>query len=609
MFGSTSNSSGSGLFGSNNNTGSGLFGGAKPASTGFGSTTGGTNPGFGANTSTNANTGGGGLFGSNNNTNTQGGSTNATNGGLFGSSSNAGGSNTGQPASGGLFGSQNNASQQAPSGGLFGNNANSSAPNAPNASGGLFGNSNANSNNNANNATNPSGGLFGNKPASSGGLFGASGNTSNTGGGLFGSNNANNNTTSGNTGATGGLFGNKPASSGGLFGSSNNTSNTGGGLFGSNNTSGSTGGGLFGSNNNASANTNQGSGGLFGTSSGNSQQPPNSQQTGGLFGQNTTNNQQPSFGWSNQNQASNQISQPLFDTKNKLNNPNLNNPTSTLNSNNNAASSYNNYTPAINDQLIKIKEQWDPNSAKCALKTHLYNKLSDQEINFLLNQQRPSNESPEDWDNAMSNRPSPNHYPTKVTSFTDVAQRIELQLDQVAKSRILLNGINEKQSSLSSKHDLDNTTRILKAKARHVKLLRRLLRLATVLAILKLKGYPLLPEEEELSKQFDLLNQKLNDPSGSLGKLNDVFARLAILKERSEDLSYQFDSSLNSMNNAHGNNQESHSEKDLIDDGKNNDEVINRLSKLLLKQQVGLNHLNDVLEKDLESVNKLTIKN
>lgn len=590
MFGSTSNSSGSGLFGSNNNTGGGLFGGAKPASTGFGSTTGGTNTGFGANTSTNANTGSGGLFGSNNNTNTQGGSTNTANGGLFGSSSNTGGSNTSQPASGGLFGSQNNASQPTPGGGLFGNNANSSAPNA---SGGLFGSSNANSNNTA---TNPSGGLFG-----------ASGNTSNTGGGLFGSNNANNNTTSGNTGATGGLFGNKPASSGGLFGSSNNAPNTGGGLFGSNNTTGSTGGGLFGSNNNASTNTNQGSGGLFGTTSGNTQQPPNPQQQGGLFGQNTTNNQQPSFGWSNQNQGSNQNS--LFDTSNKLNNPNLNNPSSTLNSSNNAASSYNNYTPAINDQLIKIKEQWDPNSAKCALKTHLYNKVSDQEINFLLSQQRPSNESPEDWDNAMSNRPSPNHYPIKVTSFTDVAQRIELQLDQVAKSRILLNGINEKQSSLSSKHDLDNTTRILKAKARHVKLLRRLLRLATVLAILKLKGYPLLPEEEELSKQFDLLNQKLNDPRGSLGKLNDVFARLAILKERSEDLSYQFDSSLNSMNNIHGNNHESHSEKDLIDDGKNNDEIINKLSKLLLKQQVGLNHLNDVLEKDLESVNKLTIKN
>lgn len=604
MFGSTSNSSGSGLFGSNNNTGGGLFGGTKPASTGFGSTPGGTNTGFGSNTSTNANTGGGGLFGSNNNTNAPGSSTNAASGGLFGASNNnpVGGSNTGQPASGGLFGSQNNANQLAPSGGLFGNNANSAAPNA---SGGLFGNSNANANNNTNNAS----------TNTSGGLFGSSGNTSNTGGGLFGSNNANNTTTSGNTGATGGLFGNKPASGGGLFGSSNNTSNTGGGLFGSNNTSGSTGGGLFGSSNNATANMNTGSGGLFGSSSGNTQQQqqqqqaPNSQQSGGLFGQNTTNNQQPSFGWSNQNQASNQTSQPLFDTTNKLNNPSLNNPNANLNSNTNAASNYNNYTPAINDQLIKIKEQWDPNSAKCALKTHLYNKLNDQEINVLLSQQRPSNESPEDWDNAMSKRPSPHHYPIKVTSFTDVAQRIETQLDHVAKSRILLNGINEKQSSLSSKHDLDNTTRILKAKARHVKLLRRLLRLATVLAILKLKGYPLLPEEEELSKQFDLLNQKLNDPNGSLGKLNDVFARLAILKERSEDLSYQFDSSLNSMNNVHGNNIEPNNEKDIIDDGKNNDEVINKLSKLLLKQQVGLNHLNDVLEKDLESVNKLTIKN
>ena len=53
------------------------------------------------------------------------------------------------------------------------------------------------------------------------------------------------------------------------------------------------------------------------------------------------------------------------------------------------------------------------------------------------------------------------------------------------------------------------------------------------------------------------------------------------------------------MNNVHGNNIEPNNEKDIIDDGKNNDEVINKLSKLLLKQQVGLNHLNDVYRERL----------
>ena len=136
------------------------------------------------------------------------------------------------------------------------------------------------------------------------------------------------------------------------------------------------------------------------------------------------------------------------------------------------------------------------------------------------------------------------HYPIKISSFNDVAQRIETQLEHVSKSRVILNEINEKLNALSSKHDLENTTRILKAKAKHTKLSRRLLRLATVLAILKLKGYPLLPEEEEISKQFDVLSSKLNDPNSPVGKLSDVFARLAILKERAEDLNYQFEVSI-----------------------------------------------------------------
>ena len=252
----------------------------------------------------------------------------------------------------------------------------------------------------------------------------------------------------------------------------------------------------------------------------------------GIISSNTTNNAQPSFSWSqppqssnstatngNTNQISNLTSGPFGSNTNQQ----VNNNTYT-------------YTPAINDQLTKIWEQWDPNSSKCALKTYIYNKFSDQEINVLLNQPRPANESAEDWENAMIARPGPNYYPIKVNSFNDVAQRIETQLDYVAKSRVLLNNINQNLDNLSSQHDLENTTRIMKAKSRHTKLSRRLLRLATILAIVKLKGYPLLPEEEEISKQFELLTSKLNDPNSSIGKLSDVFARLAVLKNEQKNL-------------------------------------------------------------------------
>ncbi|EMG48807.1 hypothetical protein G210_0575 [Candida maltosa Xu316] len=545
MFGN--NSSGGGLFGSSNtasSTGGGLFGSKPATTTGFGAQQPqqqSTNA-FGGPSST---TTGGGLFGgANTNTNTN-------SGGLFGGNTNTGfgasntGSTFGKPATtttgGGLFGGaqQQQQSQQQPS------------------TGGLFGGANT-----SNSTT--GGGLFGSKPAGTttgGGLFGGASNTatSNTGG-LFGSKPA---------GTTGGLFGGaqqqQQQPSGGLFGGAQqNQQQPSGGLFG------------------GAQQQQQPSGGLFGGA----QQQPSS-----LFSTNTTNNAQPSFGWSQ-----------LPKTTTNTQATNAFNGQFGSNTNQQVNADPNTYTPAINDQLTKIWEQWDPNSPKCALKTYLYNKFSDQEINILLNQPRPANESPEDWDNAMMKRPGPNYYPVKVTSFNDVAQRIETQLDHVAKSRVLLNNINQNLDNLSSQHDLENTTRILKAKARHTKLSRRLLRLATVLAIIKLKGYPLLPEEEEISKQFDLLTSKLNDPNSSIGKLSDVFARLAILKERAEDLNYQFDHSINLLNNSLN---ETENSKDKISPTGNSEEVINKLSKILLKQQMGLNYLNDVLEKDIDSVKNI----
>lgn len=233
------------------------------------------------------------------------------------------------------------------------------------------------------------------------------------------------------------------------------------------------------------------------------------------------------------------------------------------------------------------------------MKTHFYNKLNEQEINRLLNQPRPANESPDDWNKAMSERPSNQYYPVKITMFTDVSNRIEAQLEHVKKSRYLLNVINENQSKLSAKHDLDNTNRIKNCKIKHTKLSRRLLRLATILAILKLKGYPLLPEEEEISKQFELLNAKLDDPNNALSKLNDLFARLIILKEKSENMNTSLNQSINLMNDNLDDLDDVKSEND------NNDELILKVSKLLLKQQKGLNYINEIISKDLELADKL----
>ncbi|KAF8003599.1 hypothetical protein HF325_001047 [Metschnikowia pulcherrima] len=202
----------------------------------------------------------------------------------------------------------------------------------------------------------------------------------------------------------------------------------------------------------------------------------------------------------------------------------------------------------------------------------------------------------------MANRPSPLHYPVKVSSFSDVAQRVEVQLEHVAKLRIFLNTVYDKLVQLLAQRDLDTTTRIMKAQARHTKLSRRLLKLASLLAVLKLKGYPLLPEEEELSREFQILNAKLSDPNGAVGKLSDLYARLAILKTRSEDLSLQLESSISTMNG--GLDTITQNNVDAAESALQTEAVVQLLTKLLYKQQVGLGYLNDVLQQDLATVEK-----
>ncbi|KAI5963494.1 NUP57 [Candida pseudojiufengensis] len=560
MFGASNNTS-SGLFGSSNNntnssTGGGLFGNKSATTSGFG---------FGqsqqpqqpqqSNVSGQSNTTtgntGGSLFGQSQNNNTATG----TGGGLFGSNQQKSGS------TGGLFGSSSTNTgtgfgASTGSGSLFGK------PNETSTGGGLFGG------NNTQQTSTTGGGLFGKNPQQT---------SSNTSGGLFGTN------TQANSG-TGGLFGQsntKPAeTTGGLFGNKPASTTTGGGLFGNSNTNTQSGGGLFG--NKPSTTT---SGGLFGTQ----QQQQQPQQQTSLFSSNTTNNQQPSFSWSQPQQ----------------NQPVVNNTSSLFGFNQNTNQPQNNqhtYAPAINDQLTKVWEQWDPNSPKCALKTHFYNRFNDQEIKYLLQQPRPSNETVEDWDKAMKDRPNQNSFPIKISSYDEVAQRIETQIDYISKEKLVLNQINERLNNLSAKHDLENTTRILKAKARHTQLSRRLLRLATVLATLKLKGYPLLPEEEEIARQFDNLTNKINDPNSPIGKLSDIFAKLNILKERAEDINSQFDQSIHVINNTLDNGSTDQN-KASTSSGNSND-IIEKFTKILMKQQIGLNYLNDLLEKDFDKVEK-----
>ncbi|DAA08211.1 FG-nucleoporin NUP57 [Saccharomyces cerevisiae S288C] len=504
----------------------------QPSASGFGF--GGSQPNSGT-----ATTGG---FGANQATNTFGSNQqSSTGGGLFGNKpalGSLGSSSTtasGTTATGtGLFGQQTAQPQQSTiGGGLFGNKPTTTT-------GGLFGNS-------AQNNSTTSGGLFGNKVGSTGSLMGGNStqNTSNmNAGGLFGAKPQN------TTATTGGLFGSKPQGSttnGGLFGSGTQNNNTLGG------------------------------GGLFGQS----QQP----QTNTAPGLGNTVSTQPSFAWSKPSTGSNlqqqqqqQIQVPLQQTQAIAQQQQLSN-----------------YPQQIQEQVLKCKESWDPNTTKTKLRAFVYNKVNETEAILYT---KPGHVLQEEWDQAMEKKPSPQTIPIQIYGFEGLNQRNQVQTENVAQARIILNHILEKSTQLQQKHELDTASRILKAQSRNVEIEKRILKLGTQLATLKNRGLPLGIAEEKMWSQFQTLLQRSEDPAG-LGKTNELWARLAILKERAKNISSQLDSKLMVFNDD-TKNQDSMSKGT----GEESNDRINKIVEILTNQQRGITYLNEVLEKDAAIVKK-----
>ncbi|CDK25330.1 unnamed protein product [Kuraishia capsulata CBS 1993] len=543
---------------------SGGFGAAKPATGGFS---------FGAN-NTNAapNTGSGFSFGSASNNANNANPTPFSLGGSTGTNTNTGGFG---------FGASNNQQQgstNTASSNLFGPKP---ATTTPASSGFSFGGAPAN-----NTTSGTSTGVFGNTNAGTNtnqtpNLFGATSNTTNSAapGGMFGSNNS-------GTQQTGSMFGNNTASqtpSGQFGGFGNSAGQQTGSLFA--NQSGNTSQNLFGSQNQQQQGQNPS---LFaqqqnGQQSGQQQQQQQPQPQPSIF------NSRPAFAWSQpeaQLQGSG-VKHPLL--------------VQAQQSASTAASQSNSFTPSINDQLFKIKNSWDPNSPSCLLKTHFYNKVSSNEL--IANYQRPEDESPEEWEKAMSERPNKyNSVPVRARGFDDLLKRSNIQVEHIKQSRVILNEIHENLTKLSDKHDLDTSVRLAACKTKHKALSRKLLKIAIILSILKSKGYPLTKDEEKLSQQFETLLKSVEDPVG-LARSNELWARLSNLRERARNISVQLE------------HQESTNLSNGVSDTANDferdngyDAVVAKFTSVLAKQQQGIQFLYDTIEDDKETLSKLSTK-
>lgn len=295
-------------------------------------------------------------------------------------------------------------------------------------------------------------------------------------------------------------------------------------------------------------------------------------------------NSQPSFAWSKPSNTlttnTTQSSLTTFNSQQQPQNATISSAITTTNSN------PQDYTPTINDKLEKIKSSWDSTNPQCKMVTHLYNKVDPSFNNF----SRPANETPEEWEEAMRNRPKEyNTIPVKCSGFNELYERNQIQDNHVKQTRFLLNEINDKLTKLNEKHDLHSNTLLMKCKMKQKDLNIKLLRIAINLSILKYKGYPLTNDEELLIERFKTLLGKLDDPVG-LNRVNELWARLSSLKEKYSDLPTPIQLSTQTGT------------EESVDESS---DVMKKLAKVLAKQQQGIQLLCELMEEDEEKLNRL----
>ncbi|KAK9465575.1 nucleoporin complex subunit 54-domain-containing protein [Lipomyces arxii] len=244
-------------------------------------------------------------------------------------------------------------------------------------------------------------------------------------------------------------------------------------------------------------------------------------------------------------------------------------------------------TPAIIDQLQKIKSSWDPLSPDCAFQYFFYNKVAPEQSIFYG---KPAAYDQLQWDAAIAARPDASSVPVLAVGFADLQKRVTYQEQQVVAYRSRMHEINTRLTDLIRRHDLYSTVRISELKARHTSLSHRTMSLAVKIQVLKSRGYALRPDEELLKRKFEALTSALGDPA-VFGKLNEVWARMTIVKNRITLLNEQT-------------NQTGEQWRNAIDQGRDEDQL-EKIARILKGQQAGLIYLAQILQQDTLEVNKL----
>ncbi|KAJ1973039.1 hypothetical protein H4R35_004339 [Dimargaris xerosporica] len=175
------------------------------------------------------------------------------------------------------------------------------------------------------------------------------------------------------------------------------------------------------------------------------------------------------------------------------------------------------------DQLMLLKEYWNPQSPLCQFKHYFYNLVDPVQVHLYT---CPPDHDPALWDQAQQANPDPTCLvPALAIGFEDLKRRADQQQQEAQAHQVKLAEIGDTLAHLNTKHTVDTVAKIAEFRRRHREQLHRILRLMKLLQVLRYRGQTLRPEEEIMRVRLEALLNELVKPGQLQRKAQDLWAQ------------------------------------------------------------------------------------
>ncbi|XP_049850622.1 uncharacterized protein LOC126323280 [Schistocerca gregaria] len=236
---------------------------------------------------------------------------------------------------------------------------------------------------------------------------------------------------------------------------------------------------------------------------------------------------------------------------------------------------------SLQQRIQQISMIINPKSPYCSFRHFFYNCVNPAEIHYY---QRPPDFDAYLWDQAMRQNPYPGYMiPHQVSGFKELKQRIEAQDKETEAQLERLAEVESFVASVVQKHSLDTAVRLDELKRESMLLGHRLLTVSTKIEVLKAHGLAIQPDEDLWRQKLHNHYLELQKPNKFHGRLNELALRVRMRQAQEGRTSLQMGTPAESLSTSE----------------------LNQISAFLAQQQVGLEHLINVLrthQKNMQTV-------